>query len=107
MDDISQEIRNLWDEHDFKEACSAVADLYEAIPETWIGDGSADGETKDGTPRFCAVMGVAHASGLGWLKSADMLLPFMDPRDRRPHETSNRSRKDAIAMLRKAAEATK
>lgn len=57
----------------FKQACSATADIFEALPETWMqGDEQDDGGYPDGmggflhpdTPQYCAIGGVAAAMGL-------------------------------------------
>lgn len=52
----------------FKQACSATADIFEALPETWMqGDEQDEGKDEgDETslPQYCAIGGVAAAMGL-------------------------------------------
>lgn len=86
-----------------KEAAAAVADLYEALPETYLR-GAYFYERDDGTPCFCAVGGVMLAANVDSLTVKEFLQPVLFGLGfERATIASDAGRETAIKMLRMAA----
>lgn len=97
---------------EFKEACSAVADLYEAIPETYISGSFYEdehgfdmyfSENKSSAVAWCAIGGVSLATGIDREEVRRLLDPIAGGTFGNAASVSNRSRKSAIRLLRVAS----